>query len=220
MIEGHPSRTALFIAAGVPILGTTGCDLLPEGILPFQKAVLSALQLTWVERIFLFVLCDNPVFCRLFACVGASSRQDTTLFPFVFPPKFPETCFWEVDHPATGHCKDRLWSKDKNSQGTTTTALLKKPPNLFHAHVDLVEKDVLVTSLREKASYDTVTPTIVVMEGLLSFLDTDQIKNLFENVAQVVGGPDSRVVFNMPAVQVWQVLGLWLDIPPGSLFGP
>lgn len=245
MIEGRPSRTALWIASNVLILDKAGtCDYLPDGIAPLQKAVLSALHnLNWLERFFLFVLCDNYIFCRFFvwlvsACVvkngievaafrksyfeqqvrdflGSEEEPQQVLvlaagydtLSLRLANQYPKTSFWEIDHPATGRFKDRLWQdqtktenaapQSKPKRSTSIPALTTKPQNLFHAHVDLVESGSLVKTLQENhPSYDVSKPTIVIMEGLLSYLSKQQIQQLFRDIARVVGENGSIVAFN------------------------
>jgi methyltransferase (TIGR00027 family) len=237
MIEGRPSRTALFIASIVLVMGKTGCDLLPPGIVPLQKAVLATLPLSWLDHFFLFVLCDNAIFChflvwfastfivhngmqavafrksymeqqvREFLAAHSGKAQvlvlaagyDTLALRVV--DNYPETIFWEIDHPATGNFKDRLWNDhaEQKNNPSDIKVFKNKPRNLFHGHVDLVEQGSLTKTLKASSSYNTSAPTVVIMEGLLSYLSTQQIHTLFDEVGQIVG-PNSVVAFNVVAV--------------------
>lgn len=113
--------------------------------------------------------------------------------------EYPQVRFWEIDHPATGYFKDRLWKTKKLQQ--KHGALLvgsngEKPPNLFHAHVDLIQRgEISQKMLSIGPTYNPNLPTIVVMEGLISYFSQDQIRLVFDQVAKVVG-PGSVVAFS------------------------
>jgi methyltransferase (TIGR00027 family) len=112
---------------------------------------------------------------------------------------YPNVPFWEIDHPATGNFKNKIWDKDP-ANNVPLRILGGKPANLHHACVDLVQKnslaETLATLAKEGNNYSMTSPTIVVMEGLSMYLTTEQIKSLFDNVSNAVG-PQSVVTFDM-----------------------
>ena len=78
--------------------------------------------------------------------------------------------FWEIDHPATGSSKERVWQTRKNAARSPHRIIGEKPPNIFTAPVDLTKKNALMETLRaQKDKYTTSSPTIVVMEGLRKY---------------------------------------------------
>ena len=107
--------------------------------------------------------------------------------------------FWEVDHPATGSFKERIW-RHKKSKGPLRL-IGNKPANLFSGCVDLTKKNSLVEMLRaQKDNYSVANPTIVVMEGLLMYLNKEQVHSVFDEISKAVG-PGSVATFDMLATK-------------------
>ncbi|KAL3936267.1 MAG: hypothetical protein SGARI_002631 [Bacillariaceae sp.] len=125
---------------------------------------------------------------------------------------------FEVDHPATGSVKERMW----NEAGTTPETRFadkkadsigilggRKPPNVHSLQVDLTADNSLATQLLNQDTpykYDASIPTIVIMEGLLIYFTKDQVEALFRQLAGVLA-PGSLAVFDMLATSCDPVTG-------------
>eukprot|EP00545_Synedropsis_sp_CCMP1620_P003344 CAMPEP_0119025628 /NCGR_PEP_ID=MMETSP1176-20130426/34047_1 /TAXON_ID=265551 /ORGANISM="Synedropsis recta cf, Strain CCMP1620" /LENGTH=263 /DNA_ID=CAMNT_0006981195 /DNA_START=1060 /DNA_END=1849 /DNA_ORIENTATION=- len=98
--------------------------------------------------------------------------------------EYPHVSFWEIDHPAAGGVKKEAIAK------------MGQPSNVHLIAADLTQTDykqVLVS--QEPNGYDMSKPTIVILEGLLFYLEEPVVKQLFSNLTQVVG-PSSQVAFD------------------------
>ncbi|CAB9513139.1 Leucine carboxyl methyltransferase [Seminavis robusta] len=120
--------------------------------------------------------------------------------------QYPQVPFWEIDHPATGNFKNKIWT-NQDSNNTDTKGPLRilgtKPDNLHHATVDLTIHKSLAATLgdnNKKPNYNIASPTVVIVEGLSMYLTKEQIQNLLEDISHAVG-PQSIVTFDMLATK-------------------
>ena len=95
-------------------------------------------------------------------------------------PEFPDVAFFEIDHPATA----RLKAKGIEKMGLR--------PNLR-----LIAKDLnshkLAEVMSDEQSWDRSASTIIVAEGLLQYLPTEAVRDLFIQCASIA--EDSRIAF-------------------------
>jgi len=113
--------------------------------------------------------------------------------------EFPHVLFYEVDHPATMAVKRKAvqlyqMSDEKSIDFQRQSSL----SNLRFIAADLTKtplKNVLLTEDDGLGSYDITKPTAVVMEGLTMYLHEDDLLNLFNSTAEVVG-PKSTISFD------------------------
>ena len=125
-------------------------------------------------------------------------------------PIFPDVLFSEIDNPATA----RLKTKGIEAMG--------KPNNLHLIAEDLSDKK-LFDVLERKNSWTLDEKTIIIAEGLLMYLPSDSVRDLFEQCAFVTG-PGSRIAFSYipmgkdskPDVGSWTGLMLWLQKVAGE----
>lgn len=114
--------------------------------------------------------------------------------------RYPDCKFWEIDHPATGNFKNKIWELEDMSKGPLRI-IGERPKNLFHACVDLTQTDALAETLGAQSdNYDTSSPTIVSIEGLSMYLTKVQVHGLFDEIAKAVG-PGSVATFDMLATK-------------------
>merc|ERR1712176_336485 len=88
---------------------------------------------------------------------------------------YPDVQFWEVDHPATGKVRQR-----------GLNALGSKPSNMHLLLADLTKHN-LADFLSGQDGFDVSAPTVVIIEGLLPYLEKEHAKNLFIEVSKSVG---------------------------------
>lgn len=116
--------------------------------------------------------------CKQVLIVGAG--YDTLAWRL--SQEYSNVQFWEVDHPATSQVKQRGLQQ-------------LNPPRNLHA----IMADLTTTTLEEvmpqQPEYNTMTRTVVVMEGLLYYLSEAEVRALFRSVANIVG-PSSSVCFD------------------------
>ena len=92
------------------------------------------------------------------------------------------TMVFEVDHPATQRAKcDRL-----------RAVLGALPGNVRYLAVDFERDDLLVTL--EQAGYDRTRRSVVVWEGVVSYLSAPSVDHNFSRLAQLMA-PASRLLF-------------------------
>merc|ERR1712224_255085 len=88
---------------------------------------------------------------------------------------YPDVQFWEVDHPATGKVRQR-----------GLNALGSKPSNMHLLLADLTKHN-LADFLSGQDGFDVSAPTVVIIEGLLPYLEKEHAKDLFIEVSKSVG---------------------------------
>lgn len=95
---------------------------------------------------------------------------------------FPDSAFWELDHPATQEAKR-----------AALTAHDPPGDNLRFAAVNLASGR-LVDAVFSSPTYQAGAATVFVAEGLLMYLDPERVSDVFRD-AHVVSGPGSRFAF-------------------------
>mmetsp|Transcript_32180 Transcript_32180/g.73943 ORF Transcript_32180/g.73943 Transcript_32180/m.73943 type:complete len:286 (-) Transcript_32180:248-1105(-) len=217
MIDSTPSRTAFLVAIFLVMLGgdSFGRSLCPPNSVPLQKTLMSAIGLRFLW------LYSNPFVAKLARCLmsliicpnmlesigirklrienavreflstenGCSNLQvwnvgagfDTLTLRLA--PEYAKVKFWELDHPATAAVKQRA----------ARECVKPLPTNLTFVTADL-SKTSLEDAMRD-SSFDSASPTIVILEGFLTYLPESQVRELFAKLHGFVG-VGSRVVFD------------------------
>lgn len=105
--------------------------------------------------------------------------------------EFSSVQFWELDHPTTSQMKQEALVRVMKD----TSSSLGVPENLHLVAADLAIQGSLQQALLHpetqeatSAQYDPKACTVVVMEGILMYLTTEQVQQLFSNVANITGG--------------------------------
>ena len=94
--------------------------------------------------------------------------------------EFDHVDFFEIDHPATAVIK----AKGIEVMG---------PRSNLHLIAEDLGQRKLVDVLAADDNWDLGTPTAIVAEGLLQYLEPQAVKNLFNQCASIAG--DSRIAF-------------------------
>jgi methyltransferase (TIGR00027 family) len=97
-------------------------------------------------------------------------------------PEFTRVFFFEIDHPATGHLKE----KGINAMG--------QRPNHHLIAQDLGRRP-LGDVLKTDQFWDSTVQTVIVAEGLLMYLPPEAVRTLFDQCAAVTG-TGSHIVFS------------------------
>ena len=125
-------------------------------------------------------------------------------------PEFSEVNFIEIDHPATV----RLKAKGLDAMG--------RRKNLCLIAEDLGKRK-LVDVLKSNELWDQSARTVIVAEGLVMYLSSEAVRDLFSQSA-LVAGVGSRIVFSYiptgadgrPDAGRWTGLMLWLQKVAGE----
>lgn len=120
-------------------------------------------------------------------------------------PEFPEVNFFEIDQPATNHLK----AKGIDGMG--------RRENLFLIGEDL-DKRKLMDVLEVDPFWSPTAQTVIIAEGLLMYLSSGAVRDLFSQCARIAGS-GSRIVFSYiptgadgrPDAGPWSGLMLWLQ---------
>lgn len=96
-------------------------------------------------------------------------------------PNYGDVKFFEVDHPSTSSAK----AKGIAAEG--------QPENMVQIAADLGEV-ALAKVLSENGRWQISEPSVVVAEGLLQYLNDEDVRGLFEGAAACTS-PGSRMVF-------------------------
>lgn len=96
-------------------------------------------------------------------------------------PEYPEVNFFEIDHPATVSLK---------TKGIVVMGLRK---NHYLIPADLRERQ-LINVLQSNIVWDSMVPSIILAEGLLMYLPSNTVGDLFEQCA-AISGTGSRIAF-------------------------
>lgn len=97
-------------------------------------------------------------------------------------PHYPDVRFFEIDHPATAVAKRRGVEQ------------IGQPDNLTLIAADLARQNV-VDVLSASEDWDPGAPSVMVMEGLLYYLASDDVLELFARAHEVTG-ESARVAFS------------------------
>ena len=96
-------------------------------------------------------------------------------------PEYPDVDFFEIDHPATA----RLKAKGIGQMG--------QHDNHYLISEDLGKRK-LVDALKTDKSWDDQAQTVIIAEGLLMYLPSSAVYELFKQCASI-SGIDSRIAF-------------------------
>jgi methyltransferase (TIGR00027 family) len=252
MRNGKPSRTAYKVALNVVTLGVTpGMDtILPPGIVGATERLLlasgaaSERVVRWsrsrrmiaVYKWFDWLLpgqfeafAHRKAFCerQVRGGIAAGASQVLVLgagydtLGWRLAPEYTAVSFYEIDHPATANLK----AKGIESMGTRG--------NLTLIAEDLSQRK-LADVLKSSEAWDATKQTVVIAEGLVMYLSTEAVRDLFRQ-CNIATGSASRVAFSYvptgadgrPDAGRWTALMLWLlklqgepwlsSIPPSEL---
>lgn len=212
MRRSKPSRTAYKVALNVITLGSKpGMDLiLPPGIVEATERVLLASGaatervIRWSHSPRMVALYEwfdwllpgqfeafahRKAFCEGQARVGIAAGASQVLvlgagydmMAWMLASEFPDVEFFEIDHPATA---------DLKAKGV---AEIGKPDNLTLISEDLGEQN-LVDVMQSNTVWAQSKQTVVIAEGLLMYLPSAAVKELFRRF-ETVTGPNSRIAF-------------------------
>ncbi len=241
-LKGKPSRTALKVALNIITLGAKpGMDkILPTGIVSATKDLLvssgavSDRAVRWTHSqgvVSLYEAFDwllpgqFEAFGHRKAFFEQQVRQGIkagatqvlvlgagydTLCWRLAPEYTGSVSFFEIDHPATATFKAR---------GIET---MGNHDNLFLLAEDLGQRK-LVDVLSANNKWDLNAPTVITGEGLVMYLSSEAVSNLFEQSA-TLSGESSRFAFSYipsgrdgrPDVGRWSGLMLWLQSISGE----
>jgi len=236
MQKNKPSRTAYKVAIGIVTLGSKpGMEaILPSGIVQATQELLIASGVTGANTIQLAksrrmvavyeafdwmlpgqfeAFAHRKAFCERQVRTGIDAGAAQVLVLGAgydtlgcrLAPEFLDVNFYEIDHPATAAFK----AKGINAMG--------RRDNLFLIAEDLGENK-LVDVLTANASWNPRAQTVIIAEGLVMYLTSDAVRDLFHQCA-VVTGTESRIAFSYipqgadgrPDVGKWTGLMLWLQ---------
>jgi len=236
MRKDKPSMTARKVALGIVTLGAKeGMDkILPSGIVDATARMLvtsgavgaKTIRLARSQRMvsvyeaFDWMLpgqfeafAHRKAFCerQVRDCIEAGATQILVLgagydtVGWRLAPEYPGVSFFEIDHPATASLK----AKGIDSMG--------QRGNLYLIAEDLGKRK-LVDVLKSNELWNQSARTIIVAEGLVMYLPSEAVRDLFFQCALVVS-VGSRVAFTYiptgvdgrPDVGRWTGLMLWLQ---------
>jgi methyltransferase (TIGR00027 family) len=241
MNKNKPSRTAYKVALAIVALGAKPAsqNILPPGILQATEGMLIASGIVssrivrwhrssliasiyeafdWMLPGEFEAIADRKVFCerQVRYSIGEGATQTLVLgagydtLGWRLAPEFPKVNFFEIDHPTTSRFKAR---------GVESLGPRK---NLFIIEEDLGKKSLKAT-LMSNQSWDINAQTVIVAEGLLMYLTTNAVEELFRQCAEITG-TGSRFAFSyIPSgsdgkldVGRWTGVALWLQKAMGE----
>ena len=241
MRKAKPSRTALKVAMSLLTLGAKpGMDqILPPGIVQATEELLvasgatSARTVRWsrsprmvsVYEAFDWMLPGQfeafghrKAFCERQVRDGISAGAAQILvlgagydtLGWRLAPEFSGVSFFEIDHPATA----RLKARGIDAMG--------RQANLLLIAEDLGEKK-LSNVLKDNASWNPLSQTVIVAEGLVMYLTPEAVQDLFSQCAAITGS-GSRLAFSYiptgvdgrPDAGRWTGMMLWLQKAAGE----
>jgi methyltransferase (TIGR00027 family) len=234
MHDERPSRTAYKVALNILTLGAKPelARILPPGTVDATEKLLIASgateaktvrwyrspQMTHGYKAFDWMMpgqftafAHRKAFCERQVRKGIAAGADQVLvlgagydtMGWRLAPEFPKVNFFEIDHPATACLK----AKGIEQMGPR--------PNLHLIAADLGERtlDGVLTGYED---WDLYASTIIVAEGLLQYLPSQAVRDLFTQCAAIAD--DSRMAFTYiptgedgrPDAGPWTGLVLWL----------
>ena len=234
MNKGRPSKTAKKVALNILTLGNKPemSGVLPPGVIDATKKLLitsgvtsaktvnmyRSPQMVWVYEAFDWMMpgqfesfAHRKAFFehQVRGSIAAGATQVLVLgagydtMGWRLSPEFSNVKFFEIDHPATAQLKAKGIEK------------LGQRPN-FH----LIAKDLgehkLVDIMRDDQNWNLAAKTIIVAEGLLQYLPSDAVRDLFAQSASIVD--EGRIAFTYipsrpdgrPDAGPWTSLVLWI----------
>jgi len=241
MHENRPSKTAYKVSLNIVTLGAKpGMDkILPPGIVEATERLLiasgavSPRTVQWsqtnamvsIYEAFDWMLpgqfvafAHRKAFCERQAREAISSGVTQVLvlgagydtLGWRLAPEFPQINFFEIDHPATALLK----AKGIREMG--------QHENLILIAEDLGENK-LQDVLKANVLWDHDGPAVIIAEGLVMYLPSEAVRELFSQCA-LVTGINSRIAFSYipkgrdgrPYVGRWTGLMLWLQKSVGE----
>jgi methyltransferase (TIGR00027 family) len=211
MHDKRPSRTAYKVALNILSLGAKPgmAEALPSGIVDATEKLLiasgaaGAKTVRWYRSprmVFVFEAFDwmmpgqfeafahRKAFCerQVREGIAAGAAQVLVLgagydtMGWRLAPEFPNVDFFEIDHPATACLK----AKGIGEMGPR--------PNL-HLIAEDLGKRKLVDVLTDDKNWDMCASTTIVAEGLLQYLPSQAVCDLFTQCASIAA--DTRIAF-------------------------
>jgi len=211
MHDERPSRTAYKVALNILTLGAKPgmAEVLPPGIVDATEKLLivsgaaGAKIVRWSRSprmVFVYEAFDwmmpgqfeafahRKAFCerQVREGIAAGAAQVLVLgagydtMGWRLAPEFPNVDFFEIDHPATA----RIKAKGIEEMGSQ--------PNL-HLIAEDLGKRKLVGVLTEDKDWDLGASTTIVAEGLLQYLPSQAVRDLFTQCALIAA--ESRIAF-------------------------
>lgn len=234
--KNKPSRTAYKVAMNIVTLAAKPGmdDILPPGIVEATEKLLVASGVSharvvrWArsqrmvsvyesfDRILpgqFEAFADRKAFCehQVRDGIDAGATQILVLgagfdtMGWRLAPEFSGVNFFEIDHPSTARFKAR------------GIEVMGQRDNLYLIAEDLGERK-LGDVLNENTSWNQNARTVIVAEGLVMYLPSEAVRDLFYQCA-VITGIGSRIAFSFiptgtdgrPDVGRWTGLMLWLQ---------
>lgn len=235
MRKNKPSRTAYKVAVNIISLGSKpGMEkVLPPGIVAATEKLLVAsgaasetvvgiARSQWAVSVYEWfdwmmpgqfeAFAHRKAFCerQVREAIGAGAVQVLVLgagydtLGWRLAPEFPGVNFFEIDHPATALPK----AKGIEAMG--------RRENLHLIGEDLGQRK-MVDVLEAHEKWDETARTVIIGEGLLMYLPSEAVRDLFLQAVSITG-PGSRVVFTYipagedgrPDAGKWTGLILWI----------
>ncbi len=234
MNEGRPSETAKKVALNILTLGEKPDmrGVLPPGIVEATEELLTTSgaastkianrhRSPWMMRVYEAFDFMMPGQFEAFAhrkafierqvreSIAAGAGQVLVLgagydtLGWRLSPEFPNVTFFEIDHPATAHIK---------AKGIETMG----PRINLHLIARDLSLNKLVDVMNNEPNWDRTTPAIIVAEGLLQYLSTEAVRDLFTQCAAIAEA--GRIAFTYipthpdggPDAGPWKAFILWL----------
>lgn len=235
MRKEKPSRTAYKVALNILTLGSKPemDEVLPTGIVDATERLLiasgaaSATVVRWhrsPKMVSIYEAFDwmlpgqfeafgyRKAFCeqQVRDGINAGATQILVLgagydtMAWRLAPNFPDVNFFEIDHPPTANLK----AKGIKEMG--------QYDNLYFIPEDL-SKRKLVDVLKSHKSWDQKAQAVIIAEGLLMYLNSSAVKDLFRQCASI-SGTGTRIAFTYigksadgrPDAGHWTGLILWI----------
>ena len=235
MRKATPSKTARKVALNIVTLGAKPGmeEVLPSGIvdatatLLVEAGAVGATIARWsrsrkmvsVYKAFDWMMpgqfvafAHRKAFCerQVREGIGAGASQVLVLgagydtMGWRLAPEFAGVDFFEIDHPATA----RLKAKGIDAMGRRTN---------LHLIAEDLGKRPLADVLHANAVWNPTAPTVIVAEGLLTYLSPEAVGALFDQCA-TISGAGSRIAFTYigtrsdgrPDAGRWTWLVLWI----------
>lgn len=243
MRRSTPSKTARKVALNIVTLGSRRgmSEILPHGIVEttanllvesgvvgkrtarFAKSKVAVgvyLAFDWMMPGQFEAFAYRKAFCEQQVREGIESGAKQVLvlgagfdtLGWRLAPEYPEVNFFEIDHMATVSLK---------AKGISVMGLRK---NHYLIPADLSKRQI-IDVLGSNAVWDSMVPSIILAEGLLMYLPSKAVGDLFEQCA-AISGAGSRIAFTYvntrangsPDLGPWSWLVLWILKSSGEPF--
>ena len=212
MRKDKPSRTAYKVALNILTLGQKPGmeEVLPDGIVDATERLLVASGAAsatvvrlcrWSKMAYIYEAFDwmlpgqfeafayRKAFCEQQVRDGIDEGATQILvlgagydtMTWRLTPNFPDVNFFEIDHPATA----RLKAKGIKEMGQSDN---------LHLIPEDLSKRKLVDVLKSHKSWDQGAQTVIIAEGLLMYLPSSAVHDLFSQCASI-SGTGTRIAF-------------------------